>query len=255
MIPPKKISLKELAYYLDAFIDPQNIDDTAFNGIQVANSTSISKIATAVTASIETIERVAQAGAHALIVHHGIFKKKGMGPILGNVYKKLRLLIKYDIALLCYHLPLDAHQEIGNNWKAAKDLGLYNLQPFAKYGPFHIGVIGEIDSLGFADFQKKVESYYENTAHAIKVKDPIQKIVIVSGAGEKSIRDAANAGADCFITGRVDEPVWDAAHEDNISFLGLGHYTSEIVGVKALSDHLRNALEIESIFIKTQNPF
>ena len=160
-----------------------------------------------------------------------------------------------NMALLCYHLPLDAHGELGNNWKAAVDLNLTDLKPFAEYNKVAIGVIGSIKPLPFEELKKQVEQYYNNTAAFVKVKDIISTVAIVSGAGEKFIKAAAQAGADCFITGRADEPVWDDAHEENISFLALGHYATEIVGPKALGQHLHNRFRIEHLFIKTNNPF
>lgn len=89
----------------------------------------------------------------------------------------------------------------------------------------------------------------------MKVKDPISSVAIISGGADRFIVAAARAGADCFITGRVDEPVWDQAHEENISFLGLGHYTTEIIGPQALAIHLQEQLNIPCTFIKTRNPF
>lgn len=246
------ITTQDLTQYFNTLLG--SIEENAFNGVQVANSGTIYKIATAVTASVETIEKAAKEGAQALIVHHGIFLKNDPQPLTGTRYKKIKLLIDHDIALLAYHLPLDAHREVGNNWKAAKDLGLKNLHPFIEFNKTPIGVIGTIEPTPLDVFQKKVEAYYGNKAAAVCVKNTIQTVAIVSGGADKCVADAAHAGADCFITGRFDEPVWDAAHEENISFLGLGHYATETVGVKALATLLEKEFGVPSIFIKTENP-
>jgi len=250
-----KISTIELAKYLNEYIDPLKIEENTYNGIQVANSGTITKIATAVSASLEVIEKTAELKAQALIVHHGIFLKNESPVLTETKYKKIKTLIDNDIALLCYHLPLDAHRELGNNWKAAKDLGLSDLQPFVEYNNHMIGVRGSMQSLSFDEFKKKVESYYGNKATAVKVKDTIKSVAIVSGGADRFVVDAAKTGADCYITGRVDEPVWDAAREENICFLGLGHYSTETVGVKALAEHLQQKFNIECAFIDTKNPF
>ena len=250
-----KISTLELTQYLNEYIDPYKIDEGAYNGIQVTNSGTITKIATAVSASLEAIEKAAELKAQALIVHHGIFLKNEPQQLSGTKYKKIKALIENDIALFCYHLPLDAHRELGNNWKAARDLGLQDLQPCADYNKISIGVIGSINPISFEELKKKVENYYGNKAAEVKVKDSIKKIALVSGAGERFINTVAQAGADCYITGRVDEPVWDTAQEENISFLGLGHYATEIIGVKALAEHLQQKFGITCLFIKTKNPF
>jgi dinuclear metal center YbgI/SA1388 family protein len=251
----KQLSLHELSSYLDGYLDPFKIDEAAPNGVQVANMVAISKIATAVSASVETIEKAVQLKVQALIVHHGTFLKYDPYQITGIKYKKIKLLMDNDIALLGYHLPLDAHREVGNNWKAAMDLGLNDLQPFAPISRVDIGVVGTIQPTSFEDFTKKVEQYYGNRAAAVKVKDIVSKVAIISGGADKFIKAAAQAGADCFITGRFDEPVWDDAHDENISFLGLGHYATEVVGPKALAQHLQAHFGIPCEFIKTDNPF
>lgn len=251
----KPITLLQLSEYLNAYLDPNKIEENAYNGIQVANSVPISSIATAVTANIETIQKAIELNAQALIVHHGIFLKKHPHPITGRLYEKIKLLINHDIALLGYHLPLDAHQEIGNNWQAARDLGLQNLQPFSHHANTQIGVYGTIPATSFDTFKKTVENYYGRPANAVKVKDTIKKVAIISGAADGFITDAAAIGADCFITGRHDEKVWDNAHELDISFLGLGHYGTETVGPKALAHHIEQKFNIPCTFIKTENPF
>ena len=249
------ITLSELSKYLDAFLNSATIDEYAYNGVQVANSIPITKIATAVSSSLETIEKTLPLGAQALIVHHGIFVKDSSHTITGTNYRKIKMLIENNIALLCFHLPLDAHREVGNNWKAARDLGLYDLKPFAEYSSISIGVIGSIKAIPFDEFKKNVEHYYGYQAQAVKVKDPIRSVAIISGGADSFITQAAHAGADCFITGRVDEPVWDNAHEENISFLSLGHYGTETIGPKALAGHLQEKFDIPCTFIKTANPF
>lgn len=249
------LTAQELAQYLSTLLDPHTIEENSFNGIQVANTGSVYSIATGVSASLETIEKAAALGAQVLIVHHGIFRKNDPQRLTGTAYKKIKLLMDHNIALLTYHLPLDAHRELGNNWKAAMDLGLQDLQPFLEFSKILIGVIGTIPPTSFEDLQKKVETYYDKRSAAVKVKDTIQTIAIVSGGADRFIGDAARAGADCYITGRFDEPVYDTAHEEHISFLGLGHYATETIGVKALAQHLQEKCMIPCTFIKTDNPF
>lgn len=251
----KVYSCMDLEDYLNSLLSAQHIPDTAVNGIQVANTGPIEKIATAVSSSIEALEKAVTERANALIVHHGMFTTKSPGLLKNTLYKKVKLLIDNNIALLCYHLPLDAHRTLGNNCKAALDLGLKDLQPFAEYYNTPIGVIGSLEAIPFQTFQKHVENYYGCKAQAVEIKKTIKRVAIVSGAGEKSLTAAARAGADCLITGRTDEPVWDEAHEEEISFLALGHYKTETVGPKALAQHLEESLNIPCCFIETNNPF
>ncbi|HVW99068.1 MAG TPA: Nif3-like dinuclear metal center hexameric protein, partial [Candidatus Babeliaceae bacterium] len=145
----KSFTCQDLSNFLNNILDPLRIDEPAPNGLQIENIGPISRAATAVTASLETIEKAIALKAQALIVHHGIFKKGEPYPITGAMFKKVKALINNNIALLGYHLPLDAHQELGNNWKAARDLGLSDLMPFGEYGKISIGVRGFLEPIPF----------------------------------------------------------------------------------------------------------
>lgn len=252
----KPLLITELATHLNNYLAISTFDESTYNGIQVAHTPQpITKVATAVSASLETIEKAVALKAQVLITHHGILSKQKPHPLTETLYKKVKALIDHNIALLVYHLPLDAHHEIGNNWKAAQDLGLGNLKPCIEFNKVPIGVIGTIEPTPFASWKTKVESYYDNKAAAVAVKDTIKTVAIVSGGADRFLKDVAALGADCFITGRFDEPVWDDAHEGNISFLGLGHYATETVGPKALAEYIHKTYGIEALFIKTDNPF
>ena len=164
---------------------------------------------------------------------------------------KLERLLKNGMSLLAYHLPLDAHPRIGNNWKAAMDLGLVDLQPFQV-----IGVQGSMPSTNVDVFCKKLEAYYGHPAHvALGGKKQVTTVALVSGGAHRTIEQAADAGVDCYITGSFDEPVWDIAHERKINFFALGHYSTERVGVLALMAELQKQLNIPCEFIDLVNPF
>src|SRR6185295_12703822 len=133
------ITLQDLSQDLQQLLSPEDFSDYCPNGIQVEGKHEIQRIAFAVSASLATIEEAVKRKADALIVHHGIFWNKDTYIITGTKKKKLELLIKEGISLLAYHLPLDAHQQVGNNWKAAFDLGLEDLNPFYLIGKSAIG--------------------------------------------------------------------------------------------------------------------
>ena len=251
----KQIALAQLATFLDTLLAPERFDERAYNGIQIETRVPITKIATAVSFTNEVIQQAINENVQALIVHHGVFRKGDDHPLTGRLYHRVSQMIKHDIALLGYHLPLDAHQEIGNNWKAAKDLGLTNNRAFLEFGGSDIGVVGEITPLRFEAFKEQVEQYYGRPAQLVKVHDEVKSVAIVSGRANKCIKDAAEVGADCFITGCVDEGVWDDAHDYGVSFLGLGHYGTEVVGVEALAEVLQKQFQVPVVFLKTENPF
>lgn len=249
------ISLHKLQTYLDNYLQPQDFLEKAVNSVQVTNTRPITHVATGVTASLETIQKAVDAQVEALIVHHGIFRQGDPYQLTSTKYEKIKLLIKNNIALFCYHLSLDAHQKIGNNFLAARQLGLTNLVPKFEYSGATVGVIGTVKPMPFDTFQQKVSNYYQATAQSVKVVDTISKVAIISGGAHSYITQAAEAGADCFITGTVDEPVWDIAHELKISFLGFGHYRTETIGVQALGSELEKKFGLKHTFIETNNPF
>ncbi len=105
----------ELVSYLDTYLDIRAFDDDSRNGIQIENiSDEITHIATATDASTFTVELARAAGAHMLIVHHGVYWGREQ-PLTGTHYALARAFLDGDLALYACHLPLDAHPDIGNN--------------------------------------------------------------------------------------------------------------------------------------------
>lgn len=220
------------------------------NGLQVEGKPQISKIATAVSASLLTLEAAAEWGADALIVHHGIFWNKDRLEVTGVKRDKLKLLLEKGISLLAYHLPLDAHESVGNNWKAAQDLGLTDLTPFS------CGVKGKMKPVDREVFKERLEQYYQHPATcALGGKEKVQTAAIISGGAHWSVKEAVAAGVDCFVTGSFDEPIWHIAFEEKINFFALGHSATERVGPMALGEHLKEKWPLDVQFIDIANPF
>lgn len=250
------ITLQDFSQYLQQLLSPADFADNCPNGIQVEGKKEIERVAFAVSASLATIAEAVNRKADALIVHHGIFWNKDPFAIVGTKKEKLEYLLKEGISLFAYHLPLDAHQKIGNNWKAAFDLGLEALDPFCSIGKTPIGVKGKMDSTPVEVFQKKLEAYYGHPAYvALGGKKEVRSAAIISGGGHRYIDLAADENVDCFITGSFDEPTWDIAHERKINFFALGHYSTERVGVFALMAHLHKQFQVPCEFIDLFNPF
>lgn len=250
------ITLQDLSQYLQQLLSPQDFADFGPNGIQVEGKSEIKRIAFAVSSSLATIQEAEKRGADALIVHHGIFWDKNPLVVTGRKKEKLYHLLRSGISLIAYHLPLDAHNQLGNNWKAAMDLGMTDLDPFYPIGKIPIGVKGKMAPISIAAFQKKLETYYGHTAHvALGGKSEVRSAAIISGGAHRQIEEAADEGVDCYITGSFDEPVWDIAHERKINFFALGHYATERVGIYALMADLHKQFQIPCEFIDLFNPF
>lgn len=250
------ITLQELCAYLDELLQPTLFSDGCPNGLQVEGKAKIKTIATAVTASLATIEAAIEAEADALIVHHGLFWNRDSYTITGTKRKKLELLLKSGLSLLAYHLPLDAHREFGNNWRAALELGWQNLEPFGRYGNVSIGVKGTVEPQNCADFADVLQRYYGHTAHmALGGKKTVGSAALISGGAYKSILEAASEGVDCFITGNFDEPAWHLAFEEGINFFALGHSNTEKIGPRSLGRHLNERFGVPCQFLDLENPF
>lgn len=250
------IALKGFVKYLDDFLEVANFADSCPNGLQVEGASSIQRIATAVTANLETIQAAIHYGAQALIVHHGLFWNGDSPVVTGVKQHKLKLLLENNISLLAYHLPLDAHKEVGNNWKAAKDLGWTDLQPFGIYKGVAIGVKGRFPKMERDQFKNALETYYQHQSQiALGGKEIVQSAALVSGGAYRSISEAADEELDCFVTGNFDEPAWYLAKERGINFFAEGHSATEVVGPKALGAYLQSYFGIEYQFLDIHNPF
>ncbi len=250
------ITLQDLFLFLQNLLSPDELADYCPNGIQVEGKRDVKRVCFAVSASLAVIEEAQKKNADALIVHHGIFWNKDPYVIVGTKRHKLEVLLKSGMSLLAYHLPLDAHHSVGNNWKAAFDLGLKELEPFSPIGKTFLGVKGKLQPMSADAFQKKLETYYGHPAHvAFGGKKEVSSAAIISGGAHRYIDQAADAGVDCYITGSFDEPIWDIAHERKINFFALGHYATERVGVQALMAEVQKQFKISCEFIDLFNPF
>ncbi len=250
------LSLEEFEKYLSELLPANGLADYCINGMQVEGKKRIHKIATAVSASLDTIDLAIAAEVDVLIVHHGIFWNHDKHGVKGVLKEKISRLLAHDISLFAYHLPLDMHPVLGNNWKAAQDLGWVDLQPFGYMNGVAIGVKGRIVNQSRKQVQEKLEQYYCHSATcALGGKEQIETLALISGGAYKNITEAAKLGIDGFITGSFDEPVWHQAFEEKINFFALGHSATERVGPIALAQHLEKELKLSCQFLDVNNPF
>lgn len=250
------LKLKELIHYLDNYLPSNEAKDYCPNGLQVEGKNHITHLGTAVSVSLATIEAAVEREIDALIVHHGLFWQGDSFVIQGVKRKKLGLLLEQKISLFAYHLPLDMHPVVGNNWKAARDLQWVDLEPFAFLNGVPIGVKGRISPIKREEFKQRLENYYQHEAvFALGGPEVIQTVALVSGGGYRHIADAAREGIDAFITGNFDEPAWHLAMEEGVNFYAMGHSATERVGPIALAEHLETTLQLPCHFLDLVNPF
>jgi dinuclear metal center YbgI/SA1388 family protein len=250
------LTLKELRQHLQRLYPENGIADYAPNGLQVEGKQEVLRVATAVTSSLSTIRAAADLHADALIVHHGLFWQKDSYIIEGAKQLKLSLLLKHGISLFGYHLPMDLHPDIGNNWKAAKEMGWKDCSPFGWMNGVPIGVKGRLESCTPQQFRQRLEEYYQHPAAcALGGPGQVKTAALISGGAHKSLLEASREGIDAFVTGSFDEPAWHQAFEEGVHFYALGHSATERVGPRALAAHLQQALQVPCDFIDTENPF
>ncbi len=243
-------SATTLIAHLDALLGPGAFDDYGPNGLQVPGREDVATVVTGVSASAALLAQAIDAGADLVVVHHGLFWGE-RGPLDRELAGRLKLLLGADVGLAAYHLPLDAHLEVGNNALLARALGAGDVAPFAGIGvqatlatpidpPTLLARVREItdrEPLAFLDGPAEIAS-----------------LAIVSGAGASLLGEAIAAGADAFITGEPREPSMATARENQIHFLAAGHHATERLGVRALGDRLAGEFGVRHIFIDVPNP-
>ncbi|TPE52343.1 Nif3-like dinuclear metal center hexameric protein [Maribrevibacterium harenarium] len=248
---------QELTSLLSGLYEPQKFRDYAPNGLQVEGKQDIVKIVTGVTASEALIDRAIAEKADAIIVHHGYFWKGESEVITGMKYRRIAKLIRNDINLYGYHLPMDAHPQLGNNVQLALALGLEGLAPLesGKELDESIGVVGSLPgSVATMDFIEKVATVVDRQVLAEVVIPTVQRVALCTGGAQGYIHKAIAIGADLFITGEVSEQTIHVAREESISFCAAGHHATECFGPRALAEYLNRLEGIDALFVDVPNP-
>jgi dinuclear metal center YbgI/SA1388 family protein len=248
-------TLAELVAAANRVLGPERFQDYCPNGLQVEGRQSVGLLVSGVTASLALLEAARAAGADAILVHHGYFWKNEAPAIVGMKQRRLRLLLSNDISLLAYHLPLDAHPELGNNVQLARQLGITvtgGLQSVAN----PIGNVGELAApLSAEAFTEHVSQCLGRSAQLISGGAyPIKRIAWCTGAAQSYIEEAAALGVDAFLSGEISEPTVHVARELGLHFIAAGHHATERYGVQALGSYLARQLNIEHRFIDIDNP-
>ncbi|MGA2453636.1 MAG: Nif3-like dinuclear metal center hexameric protein [Solirubrobacteraceae bacterium] len=242
---------------LDRLLEPARFDDYCVNGLQVPGRAEIETIATGVSANAELFELAAQAQAQLLLVHHGLFWGAGVAAIDPLLKRRLQLLFDADIALAAYHLPLDAHPELGNNALLARALGADTLTTFAEHRGQPIGCLATLpgDGLPAEDLFARVRDVTARDPLVFEAGPPrIRRLAIVSGAGADYTADAAAAGADALLTGEPEERSLALARETGIHVIAAGHHATETFGVRRLGEHLAERFDLRHVFLDVPNP-
>ncbi len=246
------MELTELTRVLDLELDASRFKDYCPNGLQVEGRASVRRVVTGVTASQALIDAAIVEGADAILVHHGYFWKGESPVIAGMKARRIKALLNAGISLLAYHLPLDAHPVLGNNAQLGALLGWNQAK-----------VLGG-DLLWYADLpQPETAEAIAQRVEQVLGRRPLLEVVgerevtrvaWCTGAAQSFIGQAADIGADLFLSGEVSEPTIHDARERGVHFIAAGHHATERYGVKALGEWLAERFGIEQTFIDIDNP-
>ena len=250
----------ELLHAFDLLLAPTRFKDYGLNGLQVEGRTTVRRIVSGVTASRALIEAAIEAEADAIFVHHGLFWRGQDGRVTGWMRQRLGLLLAHDINLFAYHLPLDAHPELGNNAQLGLKLGLSaHAGASGRFGEQDLGFIGQRDDGGsFADAGALASHAERVLGRAVTLVEggrwPIRTVAWCSGGAQGYFEAAIAAGADAFLTGEISEPQAHCAREMGVTFIAAGHHATERYGAPAAAGHVAAQLGVEHRFIEIDNP-
>lgn len=242
--------------FIDKYLNSKKIHDKSINGLQVEGKRDIKKILFAVSYSKYVANYAVKENFDTIIVHHGILWGENQR-ITGNFKDRLYILMKNNINLLAYHLPLDLHNKIGNNISLLNIFKAKKISSFGRYNNIDIGLIGKLKKSITINAVKDIvkNKINSNSFFLFYGKDRISKIAVVSGNGDSFFESAILRGADLFLTGEISEKVFEIAREYKSNFISAGHYRTEVFGMINLSKLIFNKFKVKTFFLDTFNPF
>jgi dinuclear metal center YbgI/SA1388 family protein len=245
----------DLSAFLTSYLKSDDYSDDCPNGLQVEGNAEVKKIVTAVSASVELFEIAVTKKADTVIVHHGLIWYFERPVYKGGYRERIRVLLENNINLYGFHLPLDAHEEIGNNAQLCTQLQLKNMRPFGDIKGQYIGMKGEIDKTDKEIFFKQISKLVNRDPLIFDYgPDQIEKVGVISGGAQKYLNQAVSAGLDVYLTGEVSEHIMHYAKEEKIHFVSAGHYATEKFGIVALGKLIEKKFDVDVTFIDINNP-
>lgn len=244
-----------LVDYLNEYLSAALFKDYAPNGLQVEGKSEIRRVVIGVSASQALIDHANEVGADCVLVHHGWFWRGEKSEIVGMKRRRLKALMMHDMNLIAYHLPLDAHPEVGNNAEIARLLGIREEASMGDYQLVRTGTLidGPMPTKAFIE---RVEKVFGRRPLTVGVEvSTISRVGWCSGAGQDAVVDAALAGCDAYLSGEVSERTTYEARENGILYVAAGHYATEMCGIRALGRHLQEKFpELSISFYQDDNP-
>lgn len=241
-----------LERHLNQLLEPARFKDYGPNGLQVEGRTEIKRLVCGVTASLALIDAAIAAGADAILVHHGLFWRGQDGRVTGWMKQRLARLLQHDVSLFAYHLPLDAHPELGNNAQLGLRLGW---TADARFGDADLGFIGAIEPTSLDALATQLHTL-TGRVPVLAAGDgrPLRRVAWCTGGAQGYFEAAIAAGADVFVTGEISEPQAHYARETGVAFVAAGHHATERYGVQGVGAQVAADLGLDWQFIDVDNP-
>lgn len=247
------MELNLLVNTLANFLQVGKFQDYCPNGLQVEGRPQVRRIVSGVTASQALIEAAIRMDADAILVHHGYFWRGEAAEVTGIKRQRLKRLLTHDLSLLAYHLPLDAHPEVGNNvqlgkvldWPVARFLDDKNMLPVTELP----------DVLSLAQVGEHVSQRLGRQVQLLgDAQKQVRTVAWCTGAAQSYLQQAVIAGVDVFISGEVSEQTWHTVCETETAYISAGHHATERYGVQALGHWIAENYGIEHIYVELDNP-
>ena len=247
------ISRDALCSAFDTLLQPERFKDYGPNGLQVEGKPHIRRLISGVTASQALIDAAIAERADAIFVHHGLFWRGQDGRVTGWMKQRLQRLLAHDISLFAYHLPLDAHPELGNNARLGAMLGW---TADAHFGEQDLGCVANAQYGTAAALADQVQAVLGRpvTLVAPNPEKQVARVAWCTGGAQGYFEAAIAAGADAYLTGEISEPQAHIAREMGVAYLAAGHHATERYGAPAVAAHVAAQLGLEHVFIDIDNP-
>ncbi len=247
------VKLNDILTWCDEQLEPGRFHDYCPNGLQVEGRGEVKLIVTGVTACQALLDAAIELGADAILVHHGYFWKGEPVQITGLRKRRLATLLKHDVSLIAYHLPLDAHTEIGNNAQLANRLGFLTE---GLLNPDAIGNVGRLPNpMPIKELIQRITSVLGREPLWIDGGPPkVARVAWCTGAAQGYIDQAAQQGVDLYLSGEISEQTTHIAREAGLHYLSAGHHATESFGVQALGEWMAQVWGVDHIFLDIPNP-
>ncbi len=250
------VPLNEIETYLNGLLGSERFRDYVPNGVQVRGERPIGRVVSGVSACMDLFQAAVAAKGDLILAHHGMFWDNDPKVVQGALKRRLKFLLDHDLSLMAYHLPLDAHAELGNNAQILKRLALQVEGPFGDYRGQSLSFMGHWHrARPFETVRGEIQALFGGEPlvldHGPK---QVKRVAVCSGGAPDLIREAVATGADLYLTGEATEYVFHIAREEGIHFIAAGHHRTETLGVQALGEALATQFGLEHQFIDIANP-